>query len=103
MSEEIGLMATASVQHQYLEGQAFSDCSNETAAKVDAAVQKLLNSAYEDAKRILTENRALLDEISEYLLVKETITGEELMAYVNADKAKTEASAEEIVEETTEE
>ena len=99
MSEEIGLMATASVQHQYLEGQAFSDCSNETAAKVDAAVQKLLNNAYEDAKRILTENRALLDEISEYLLVKETITGEELMAYVNADKQKQE----EIPEETTEE
>ena len=48
----------------------------------------MLNSCYEDAKRILVENRALLNEISEYLLAKETITGEELMAYVNAAKAE---------------
>jgi len=87
MSEELGLMAPASVKGQYLDGQAYMDCSQETAALVDQAVQKILNSCYADAKRILTENRALLDEISEYLLVKETITGEELMAYVNADKA----------------
>jgi len=51
-------------------------------------VQKLLNSCHADAKRTLTENRALLDEIAEYLLLKETITGDELMAYVNADRAK---------------
>ena len=88
MSDELGLMAAASVEHQYLEGQAYMDCSQETAAKVDAAVQKLLNDAYAAAKQTLTENRALLDEIAEYLLVKETITGEELMAYVNADKHK---------------
>ena len=107
MSDELGLMATASVQHQYLEGQAYMDCSQETAAKVDAAVQKLLQNALNDSVRILTENRALLDEISEYLLVKETISGEELMAYVNAGKEKAEEiveeTAEEIVEETTEE
>ena len=95
MSEELGLMATATVHNEYLDGQAHMDCSQETAAKVDAAVQKLLDSCYEDAKRILTENRALLDEVSEYLLVKETITGEELMAFVNADKAgSAEAEAE---------
>ena len=52
------------------------------------AVQKLLNRCYEDAKQTLVDNRELLNEISEYLLAKETITGEELMAYVNADKAK---------------
>ena len=62
------------------------DCSQETAAEVDKEVMRLLDSAYTDAKRILTENRQLLDEISEFLLVKETITGDELMAYVNADK-----------------
>jgi cell division protease FtsH len=93
MSDELGLMATASVQHQYLEGQAHMDCSQETAAKVDMAVQNLLNHCYEDAKRALIENRNLLNEISEYLLAKETITGEELMAYVNA--AKKEESKEE--------
>jgi len=52
------------------------------------AVQKLLNQCYEDAKRTLIENRSLLNEISEYLLAKETITGDELMAYVNAAKAE---------------
>lgn len=86
MSEKFGLMSTASVQNQYLDGQAYMDCSQETAAEVDKEVMCLLDSAYIDAKRILTENRQLLDEISEFLLVKETITGDELMAYVNADK-----------------
>ena len=88
MSDELGLMATASVQSKYLEGQAQMDCSQETAAKVDMAVQKLLDRCYEDAKRTLNDNRDLLNEISEYLLAKETITGEELMAYVNAAKAE---------------
>ena len=87
MSEKFGLMSTASVQNQYLDGQAYMDCSQETAAEVDKEVMRILDSAYTDAKRILTENRQLLDEISEFLLVKETITGDELMAYVNADKA----------------
>ena len=87
MSEKFGLMSTASVQNQYLDGQAVMDCSQETAAGVDKEVMRLLDSAYTDAKRILTENRQLLDEVSEFLLVKETITGDELMAYVNADKA----------------
>ena len=86
MSDKFGLMTTASAQNQYLDGQAYMDCSQETAAQVDKEVLKLLDAAYADAKRILTENRQLLDEISEFLLVKETITGDELMAYVNADK-----------------
>ena len=101
MSDELGLMATASVQSRYLDAQAHMDCSQETAAKVDLAVQKLLNQCYEDAKRTLVENRALLNEISEYLLAKETITGEELMAYVNAAKAEPkeeESNAEETAE-----
>ena len=84
MSKELGLMTTASVQNTYLDGQAYMDCSQDTAAQVDREVQKLLDGAFADATRILKENRGLLDEISEYLLVKETITGEELMAYVKA-------------------
>ena len=100
MSDELGLMATASVHSKYLEGQAHMDCSQETAAKVDMAVQKLLTQCYEDTKRTLTEHRELLDEISAYLLLKETITGEELMAYVNA--AKAEPVAEEASEENAE-
>ena len=100
MSEELGLMATASIQSQYLDGQAHMDCSQETAYKVDMAVQRILSQCYEDAKATLVNNRALLDEISEFLLVKETITGDELMAFVNADRNKLPAPAE---EETTEE
>ena len=86
MSEKFGLMSTASVENQYLDGQAYMDCSQETAAEVDKEVMEILQKAYADAKRILTENRGLLDEISEFLLVKETITGDEVMAYVNADR-----------------
>ena len=99
MSDELGLMATASIQSQYLDGQAHMDCSQETAFKVDMAVQKILDQCYEDAKRILTENRGLLDEISEFLLVKETITGDELMAFVNADKKELPAPEEGTAEE----
>ncbi len=86
MSDELGLMATATVRSQYLEGEAHLDCSQETAAKVDLAVQKLLTDAYTAALQLLTDNRELLDEISEYLLVKETITGDELMAFLPKEK-----------------
>ena len=101
MSQELGLMAPAVIQNQYLDGQAHMDCSNETAAKVDAAVQKLVNRCYEDAVQMLTENRSLLDGIAAYLLSKETITGEELMAFVNPSKA--EETAEEAAETETSE
>ena len=83
MSEELGLMAPAAVQHQYLEGNAYLDCSQETSAIVDREVQKLLDKCFTQAKALLTENRALLDEISLHLLSKETITGDELMAFIH--------------------
>ena len=98
MSDTLGLMAPAVVHNQYLEGSAQMDCSQETAAKVDAAVQELLNSCYAEAKALLTANRSLLDEISQFLLEKETITGEELMKFVNADKAAL-ADADDFVSE----
>ena len=101
MSQELGLMAPAVIQNQYLDGQAHMDCSNETAAKVDAAVQKLVNQCYAEAVQMLTENRSLLDGIAAYLLSKETITGEELMAFVNPPKA--EETAEEAAEAETSE
>ncbi len=84
MSDELGLMAPANVNHQYLDGQSYMDCSQETAAQVDEAVKKLLQRSYEEAKALLGEHRELLDEIAQFLLVKETITGEEMMAFVNA-------------------
>ena len=98
MSDSLGLMAPATVTNQYLDHQSYLDCSQETSAKVDAAVQKLLDQSYADAVKLLTDNRSLLDEISEYLLVKETITGEELMAYVNADKQPPQEPVEETEE-----
>ena len=97
MSDELGVMAPVVYTSRYLDGGAQMDCSQDTAAKIDSAVQKLLNEAYATAMQVLTENRALLDEIAEYLLVKETITGDELMAFVNAEKekpAEAEATAE---------
>ncbi len=102
MSEELGLMAPAVIQNQYLDGQSQLDCSNETAAKVDAAVQKLLRSCYEETKVLLTENRALLDEIAAYLLQKETITGEELMQFVRKS-TPVETVADDAAAETSEE
>ena len=83
MSEELGLMAPARVENQYLEGKAYLDCSEVTSAQVDKEVQKMLAREYEATKKLLVDNRALLDEISLYLLEKETITGEELMSFVN--------------------
>lgn len=104
MSQELGLMAPAVIQNQYLDGQAHMDCSNETAAKVDAAVQKLVNQCYAEAVQMLTENRSLLDGIAAYLLSKETITGEELMAFVNPPKAEetAEEAADAEISETEE-
>ena len=92
MSDKIGLMALAATQSEYLDGQAYMDCSQTTAAAADDEVRTLLNSCYEDAKQLLRDNRALLDEIALYLLQKETITGDELMSYVNADAHRLPAS-----------
>ena len=64
---------------------------------MDMEVKKLLEEAFADATKTLAEHRGLLDEISEYLLLKETITGEELMTYVNAE-GKDETTAEETAE-----
>ena len=74
------------ITSQYLDGQSSLDCSQETAATIDQAARRLLDSCYAEDKQVLTENRALLDEISEFLLTKETITGEDLMAFVHAAK-----------------
>ena len=94
MSDELGLMAPATVTSRYLDGQTYMDCAQETSAKVDQAVQKLLHDSYEQVCRVLRDNRCLMDEIAGYLLTKETITGEELMAFINADKAPAEETEE---------
>ena len=85
MSDKIGTMALATTHNEYLGGEAYMDCAPSTAAEADAEVRSILATCYEEAKALLIEKRALLDEIALYLLQKETITGDELMAYVNAD------------------
>ena len=87
MGKKLGLMTTASVEHQYLDGQAYMDCAQSTASVVDQEVQELLEESYAQAVQLLTEHRGLLDEVAEFLLMKETITGEELMSFVNAENA----------------
>ncbi len=87
MSDALGLMAPATVANQYLDGQPYLDCSQETSAAVDRETQALLQHCYDDAVALLTEHRALLDEISLFLLNKETISGEEFMSYVQAEKS----------------
>ena len=94
MSKALGLMAPGSVSHQYLETQTYLDCSQETAALVDREVQKMLSEALEQVKELLRQHRSLLDEVSLYLLSKETITGEELMTYVNREGETTPAAQE---------
>ena len=86
MSDRIGLMALTTKGNEYLDGQSYTDCAQTTAAAADEEVRKLLNDSYDQAKKILAENRGLLDEGALYLLQKETITGDELMQYVDADK-----------------
>ena len=104
MSDELGLMAPVVVENQYLEGGVRLDCSNETYALIDSTVKRLLAESYSESLQILGDHRALMDEIAEYLLLKETITGEELMAFVNAAKAPAaEETTAEVTEETTEE
>ena len=85
MSERFGLMALSETGNEYLDGRSYLNCADTTAAAADDEVQKLLHQAYDEAKQLLIEHRGLLDEIALYLLNKETITGDELMAYVNAD------------------
>ena len=100
MGKQLGLMTTASVEHQYLDGQAYMDCSQSTAAIVDQEVKELLEQSYAQAVKLLTEHRSLLDEISEFLLMKETITGEELMSFVNAENQPKLPEPEEAAEES---
>ena len=68
-----------SVQSRYLDGRAVMNCGEATAAEIDAEVMEMLKAAYEEAKRLLRENREALDKISEFLIEKETITGKEFM------------------------
>ena len=84
MSDDFDMVALETVNNQYLGGDASLACSAETQTKIDQRVVELVKAQHEKAVNILTENRAKLDELAQYLYEKETITGEEFMKIVNA-------------------
>ncbi len=79
MSDHFGLMALESVENQYLDGRRVLNCSDVTAAEIDQEVMRTLKEAYEEAKELLQANRGVMDELAEFLIEKETITGKEFM------------------------
>ena len=85
MSDEFDMVALETVNNQYLGGDTSLACSAQTQREIDQKVVELVKTQHEKAIRILTENRAKLDELAQYLYQKETITGEEFMDILNRD------------------
>ena len=79
MSEKFGLMGLETRENQYLSGRNVLNCSEATAGEIDQEVMRILKESYEEAKRLLAENRDAMDKIAEFLIEKETITGKEFM------------------------
>ena len=79
MSEKFGLMGLEVQENEYLNGRTVMNCGDATAAEVDTEVMKILKASYEEAKRLLNENREVMDKIADFLIQKETITGKEFM------------------------
>ncbi|MGN0401126.1 MAG: ATP-dependent zinc metalloprotease FtsH [Acetatifactor sp.] len=86
MSKKFGLVGLATVESQYLEGRSELNCSDETAAEIDAEVVEILKVSYEKAKELLKENRDVMDKLAEFLIEKETITGKEFMEIYRREK-----------------
>ena len=84
MSDEFGMTAMETVQNRYLGGDSSLSCSPETQTAIDRAVSKLIETQHAKAKKILSDNRAKLDEIAGTLYERESITGEEFMRILNA-------------------
>lgn len=86
MSKKFGLIGLETVESRYLDGRTVMNCSDVTAAEVDKEVMDILKEAYEEAKKLLSENREILDKIADYLIEKETITGKEFMEIFRREK-----------------
>ncbi len=102
MSEKFGLIGLESMQNRYLDGRTVMNCGDATAAEVDHEIMKLLENCHEEAKKLLHGNRDIMDEISSFLIEKETITGKEFMeiyfrlrpeAKIEAEERKAEKEA----------
>lgn len=88
MSDEFGMVALETVTNEYLGGDSSLACSQETAGRIDQEVQNIVNSAHNKARNILQENMVVLHKLSEFLLREETITGDQFMEILNAEKSK---------------
>ena len=109
MSKKFGLMGLATQENQSLSGRAVLNCGEETASEIDQEVMKILKESYEEAKRLLSENREIMDKIAEFLIEKETITGKEFMKIfreckgIKEDGSENQTPAEKLEAEVTEE
>ena len=86
MSKRFGLMGLETIESQYLDRRAALNCSDVTAAAIDDEVMKILKKCYKEAKKMLNENRTLMDKLAEHLIEKETITGKEFMKIFRKEK-----------------
>lgn len=102
MSDRFGLMGLAETQSQYLDGRSMLNCGDATATEIDHEVMKLLKKSYDEAKRLLSENRDVMDKIADFLIQKETITGKEFMKIFHEAKGIKEPEEEKKLEEPKE-
>lgn len=103
MSDKFGLVGLESIESRYLDGRPVSNCSEETRTAIDNEIVSVMKTRYETAKQLLNDNRDALDEISEFLIEKETITGDEFMEIFNKVQKKRNATSEDtevITDET---
>ena len=101
MSDKFGMVGLESIENRYLDGRAVLNCADETAAKIDEEVARLMREFYDRAVKIIKENRDVLDKIAEYLIEKETITGKEFIKMYREIKGLPEPE-EDKKEETSE-
>ena len=99
MSKRFGLVGLETVESQYLDGRKSLNCSDVTAAAVDEEVMNILKACYEEAKKLLEENREIMDKIAAHLIEKETITGKEFMAIYRKEKGLPDPEEEKKEEE----
>lgn len=102
MSDRFGLMGLAETQSQYLDGRSMLNCGDATATEIDHEVMKLLKKSYDEAKRLLSENRDVMDKIADFLIQKETITGKEFMKIFHEAKGIKEPEIPDAIEQKNE-
>ena len=106
MSDRFGPVTLESIQDRYLDGRAVMNCSETTGAQIDEEVQKVLKNAHDRALSIIKEHRDVLDEIADFLIERENITGKEFMEIFNRKKdapEREETAPEEVSQETSQE